>query len=60
VIGAGRGIDLASFVDHLIGPERAVAGQQRRQHLTPDRVNFCARLAQTCSACAIASAVQRP
>ena len=28
------------FVDHLIGAERAVARQQRLQHLTPDRGEF--------------------
>jgi len=28
------------FVDHLIGPERAVAGQQRAQHLAADRREF--------------------
>ena len=28
------------FVDHLIGAERAVAGQQRLQHLAADRGEF--------------------
>ena len=31
---------LGEFVDHLIGAERTVAGQQRLQHLTPDRGEF--------------------
>ena len=48
------------FVDHLIGAERTVARQQRLQHLAPDRGEFLRPPRADRSACAIASAVQRP